>query len=264
VGCKPSPSAEEHTWVSITEEGDKPGGAIVLIERAGKVISGRAYILDRNLPRPFSNGIGYTFRNLSQKDRVVNCDVTMPDGASKTGTTNRHIRITFEGAFIGNEIRADIQEEGHAEKLAVVLRQRVGCNCPSSVQGHEWVSLVQNGDNPAIGLVVTEMAGKVTAGKAYILDPNLSRPLSESIGCAFKNLTQERETVTCDATAIDESSQVQTRTKDMHLKITFKGAFTGDEIAADIQIDGYTKKLATVFLKTWCPGPGTFDSRNDE
>ena len=254
VSCETSPDPDEHTWISITEEGDKPGGAIVLIERAGKVISGRAYIIDRNLPCPFSNGVGYTFRNLSQKDRVVNCDVTIRDAASKTGTTNRHLRIAFEGAFTDDEIRGDIQEEGHTEKLAVVFRQRVGCHRPSSDQEHEWVSLVQNGDRPAMGLVVTEMAGRVTAGKAYILDPNLSRPLSESTGYTFKNLSQKGETIRCDATVGDESSQVQMRTTDMHLKITFKGAFTGDEIGADIQIDGHTKMLATVFLKTWCLG----------
>lgn len=114
-------SSEERTWVSITaNDGCKPGGALALIEKAGKATGGKVYILDPNHPRDLSKGLGYDFSNMRHEGKTITGDVSVIDGSSKTGRQDIHLTITLKEAFDGDRVQAEVQE-GDGEKRPVVF-----------------------------------------------------------------------------------------------------------------------------------------------
>jgi len=110
----------ERTWVSITENGDKPGTALVLIEKAGKATGGKFYILAPEHPRDFSKGKGYNLGNVRHEGKTIKADVSVIDGSSTTGTKDMHLTITLKETLKGDEVQAEVQE-GNGEKQPIVF-----------------------------------------------------------------------------------------------------------------------------------------------
>jgi hypothetical protein len=120
VCCGCSRNAGQHTWVWITENGDKVGTALVLTEKAGQVMDGKFFILDPRYPRNLSKGIGYDLKNLNCQDKNVRCDVTLIDESSATGTLDMHFIILLKGTFDGDSLPAEFQE-GAGTKEAIIF-----------------------------------------------------------------------------------------------------------------------------------------------
>ena len=78
-----SSSSEERTWISTTENGCKPGIALVLIEKAGKATGGKFYILDPKHTRDLSKGLGYNFSNVRHEGKTITGDVSVIDGSTR-------------------------------------------------------------------------------------------------------------------------------------------------------------------------------------
>ena len=116
----------ERTWVSITENGDKPGIALVLTEKAGTVTSGKLYILAPNHPRDLSKSSkGYTLTNVRHEGKMITGDVSVIDRSSKTDTKDMHLTITLKEAFDGDRVQAEVQE-GSSEKQPIVFVREKG------------------------------------------------------------------------------------------------------------------------------------------
>ncbi len=125
VSCKRSPRPDEHAWVSITEQGDKAGIAIILFEKAGKVTAGKFYIFEHGPSPNLYNGMGYRLKNLNHEDKTVKCDVTLIDDSSPTGKMDMHMTITLKATFEGDSIPAEVQE-GANEKQGIVFSKENG------------------------------------------------------------------------------------------------------------------------------------------
>jgi hypothetical protein len=121
-----SPQSKERTWVATTENGDKPGIALVLIEKAGNATGGKFYILDPNHPHALSKGKSYNLSNVKHSGKTITGDVSVIDGSSKTGTKEMHLTITLEGPFEGDRVRADVQEGNGRKQPFVFVREKGG------------------------------------------------------------------------------------------------------------------------------------------
>lgn len=94
------------TWVSITENGDRPGFALVLIEKVGKAMDGKFYILDANHPRDLSKGKSYDLFNVSQDGKRITATASNVHQSSKTHP-NMDLTIVLKEAFDGDRVRAE-------------------------------------------------------------------------------------------------------------------------------------------------------------
>jgi hypothetical protein len=112
VGC--SSRTHEQTWDYITDNGDKPGIAIVLVEKENKVTRGKYYILDPNYPRDLSKGLAYPAKNLKYIDNTVTFDVTLIDMQSSTKTKNLSFTIKIKGKFQHHILPAELQQTDSA------------------------------------------------------------------------------------------------------------------------------------------------------
>jgi len=122
VCCGCSLGLEERTWVSITENGDKPGTALVLTEKSGRVTDGKFYILDPNHPRDLSKGKGYDLSNLTHENGTIKCDLSVIDESSKTKTKDLRLTITLKEVFKGDKVQAELQE-GDAKKQPILFER---------------------------------------------------------------------------------------------------------------------------------------------
>jgi hypothetical protein len=124
---------DRHTWVSTTENGDKPGTALVLIEEAGKVTAGRFCIFDprssagtiRHPPDP-SHGRSYELENVAHDGRTVTGDVSVIDESSRTKTRRFRLTITLAGTFSGDRVPAELQVGGGEKEAIVFFRRNAG------------------------------------------------------------------------------------------------------------------------------------------
>jgi hypothetical protein len=115
-----------HTWVWSVDHGDKPGNALVLIEKAGAARSGKFYILDPNHTRDLSRGNSYDLRNVRHEGKTIAGDVSLIDGSSKTGAKNMHLTITLKEAFDGERVQAELQADGGTKQPIEFVRQKGG------------------------------------------------------------------------------------------------------------------------------------------
>ena len=118
--------SEGRTWVSSTENGCKPGIALVLIEKAGKATGGKFYILAPKYPRDLPKGLGYNVSNMRHEGKTITGDVSMIDGSSKTGTQDMHLTITLKEAFDGDNVQAEVQYGDGEKKPIEFVREKGG------------------------------------------------------------------------------------------------------------------------------------------
>jgi hypothetical protein len=104
-------AAEEHTWLSITENGCKVGSAFELKSIDGKVVSASLYLLDSTHPRDLSKGVAYTIRNLAQANKTIEGDVAIVDCSSKTGVQRLHIVLTLKEPLQEKVVHAECQSK---------------------------------------------------------------------------------------------------------------------------------------------------------
>ncbi|MBI5724338.1 MAG: hypothetical protein HZA50_10305 [Planctomycetes bacterium] len=119
-GC--SHSSEDKTWVSATENGDKPGTAFVLTEKDGKVAAGKFFILDPKYPRDLSKGKGYNLENLTYENKTIKCKVSLIDESSTTKTKDFNLTITLKSEFRGSKVEAEL-DTGGVEKMLIVFER---------------------------------------------------------------------------------------------------------------------------------------------
>ncbi len=105
-----SAGPEEHTWTSITGNGDKSRIGIVLTENAGKVISARLHIFDPKYLGDSSKGPTYALKIVDQHDKLVRAETSVIDGSTTRWTQNLHVTIVFEGPFEGDRVQAEVQD----------------------------------------------------------------------------------------------------------------------------------------------------------
>ena len=117
-GC--SHGSEETTWVATTENGDKPGIAFVLVEKAGKVVNGKCYVLDPQYPRDLSKGLSYDLQSLVHEGMVLTCKASLLDESSPTRRRNLNLTIRFLSEFGGDAVEAELQS-GQGEGSSVSL-----------------------------------------------------------------------------------------------------------------------------------------------
>jgi hypothetical protein len=115
--------AEEKTWTAIAENGAKPGVAIVLTEKNGKVMSGRLHILDPAHPRDLSRGETCGLKIADQHGNVVKGDTSLIEGSRRRWTQDLHLTITLKGPFEGDRVQADVQKGDGAKQAAVFFRK---------------------------------------------------------------------------------------------------------------------------------------------
>ena len=120
-----SPSdVDGRTWVAVTENGDKPGIALALIDKAGKATSGKFYILAPNHPGNLSKGKSYDLRNVRHEGKTITGDVSLIDDSSKTGAKEMHLTITLKEAFGGERVHAELQDEGGTKEPIEFVREK--------------------------------------------------------------------------------------------------------------------------------------------
>jgi hypothetical protein len=120
-GCTIGP--KDQTWIAVTENGDKPGIALLLTEKDGRAETGKLYVLDPNHPRDLSQGVSYVFRNLTQSGKTITGDVLLVDESSPTKEKNLHLSIVLKGEFAGGSLEAEVQE-GSAEKETFFFQRK--------------------------------------------------------------------------------------------------------------------------------------------
>jgi hypothetical protein len=142
--------------------------------------------------------------------------------------------------------QAVVKIDGHAETIDLLAKPPSPAGLTTGPQEHAWVTTAEEGDKPGSAMVFFERAGKVTAGRVYVLDPNYKHDLSRGLCYAVKTLSQEGRTVRCDVTVVNMATK--TRTMGMHFIVTFKAPFEGNSVPAEIQ-EGAGPGVATVFFR---------------
>jgi hypothetical protein len=121
-----TPGTQGRTWVSIAENGDKVGVALVLIEKAGKATSGKMYVLDAVYPRDLSKGVGYGLRNVRHEGKTITGDVSVWDYSSTPRTKEIHLTILLKDGFEGERVLAEMLQEGSDTKVQIVFVREKG------------------------------------------------------------------------------------------------------------------------------------------
>lgn len=113
------------TWSWKTDNGDKPGTALVLNVRDGKAASGKFYILDPNAPGDLTKGVGYDLEHLVQDGNRITCSVTIVDASSPDGRRKMNITLTLKGNLVGDgKVAAEFQSGGGAAESIELMPEK--------------------------------------------------------------------------------------------------------------------------------------------
>jgi len=135
----------QRNWVSIVESRNKPGIAIVLVEKAGTTTDGKFYLLNPDHPRDLSKGKSYSVykltqeantitgsvfgiggtvrptRNLTQQDKTITGGGIGIAGPVATDTNVVHLRIVLKEEFDGGSVKAELHGMNENEKESIVF-----------------------------------------------------------------------------------------------------------------------------------------------
>lgn len=124
-GCSSSPSPKNSTWSWKTDNGCKPGTALVLNVRDGKAANGTFYILAPEAEGDLTKGLAYDLEHLVQDGNRITCNVTIANGSAPDGHQKMNFTLTLKGELEGGaKVAAEFQCGGGAAEAIELVPEK--------------------------------------------------------------------------------------------------------------------------------------------